>query len=291
LPEQPVTPAADARNAAEIAYWNGPAGQRWLRQQETHDELLAGVGEILLERSGARSGEFVLDIGCGCGATSIALAQRVAPTGRVLGADVSATMLARARQRVPEGGLPLDFVLADATVHPFEPGRADLLFSRFGVMFFADPAASFLNVRRGLRRGARVAFACWREPRSNPWIVLPAQEAYRHVPRPPEPGPEDPGPFSFASEPRVRSILERAGFGAIGFEPVDLPFDLALGRGLDVAVETATNIGPASRALDGQPPALRAAATASIRAALARYASNGKVELAGAIWIVSARNP
>jgi SAM-dependent methyltransferase len=282
--------ATDAGNAAEIAYWNGPGAERWLKQQRAHDALLSAVGDMLLERAAAAAGEIALDIGCGCGATTIPLARRVAPSGRVLGVDVSGPMLERARQLAP-AGLPLDFALGDATVYPFEPGRADLLCSRFGVMFFTDPVRSFVNMRRGLRPGARLVFACWREPRRNPWMMLPLQQAYRHVPRLPEPGPEDPGPFSFASEPRVRGILERAGFGAIELERIDLSFDLALGQGLDVAVDTALHIGPASRALDGQPPALRAAAAASIREALACHEAHGTVALPGAIWIVSARNP
>ena len=241
-------PFADDRNAAEIAYWNGPAGQRWVRRQEEQDVLLAPVAELLLDRAAARAGEFVIDIGCGWGGTARALAKRVVPGGRVLGVDVSELMLARARELLPPG-LPLEFVWGDATVYPFEPGQADLLFSRFGVMFFADPARSFANIRKGLRSGARVAFACWREPRENPWLMLPLQEAYRHVPRLPEVGPEDPGAFSFAAESRVRDILGRAGFGALQLEPVELSLDLAVGGGLDAAVGTAAGIGPTSRAL------------------------------------------
>jgi SAM-dependent methyltransferase len=283
-------PATNDPNSAQIAFWNGPGGQRWLSRQQTQDELLAPVAEMLLDRAGARVGEVVLDIGCGCGATSIALAGLVAPGGRVLGIDVSSPMLERARQLAPKG-LPVDFALADATIYPFEPGRADLLCSRFGVMFFADPAQSFANMRCGLRRGARLAFACWREPRENPWLLLPLQEAYRHVPRLPEVGPEDPGPFSFAAERRVRDILERAGFGAIQFEPIDLSFDLANGRGLDAAVDAALGIGPVGRALDGQPTALRAAAAESIRTALAQCQVADAVPLPGALWIVTATNP
>jgi ubiquinone/menaquinone biosynthesis C-methylase UbiE len=283
-------PSADDRNADQIAYWNGPNAARWVRRQHEQDALLAPVAEVLLERAAPRAGEFALDIGCGWGGTARALAERVAPGGRVLGVDASALMLARARELAPPG-LPVEFALGDATVYAFEPDRADLLFSRFGVMFFADPARSFANMRKGLRHGARVVFACWREPRENPWLMMPLQEAYRHVPRLPEVGPEDPGAFSFASEPRVRDILARAGFAAVQLEAVGLSLDLAIGRGLDAAVATAVGIGPASRALEGQPAALQAAATESIRAALARFRVGNRVALAGAIWIVTATNP
>ena len=282
--------SADSRNADQIAYWNGPAGQRWVRRQEEQDALLAPVAGILLERAAARVGESVLDIGCGWGGTAVALAKRVAPGGRVLGVDVSELMLARARELAPQG-LPVEFVLGDATVYPFEPGKADLLFSRFGVMFFADPARSFVNMRGALRRGARVAFACWREPRANPWLMLPLQAAYRHVPRLPETGPEDPGAFSFAAESRVRDILGRAGFGAVQLEPVALTLDIAIDGGLEAAVATASGIGPTSRALEGQPEALQAAALQSIRAALESYQVGNRVALPGAIWIVTATNP
>jgi SAM-dependent methyltransferase len=285
-----MTLAADDPNADQIAYWNGPAGQRWLDRQQAQDALLAPISEVLLDRAAARVGEFALDIGCGCGTTSIALARCVAPTGHVLGIDVSAPMLGRARQLAPEE-LPVEFALADATVYPFEPGQADLLCSRFGVMFFADPVRSFANMRGGLRSGARLAFACWREPRENPWAMVPLQEVYRHVPRLPEVGPEDPGPFSLAAERRVRGILERAGFDAIEVEPIDLSLDLANGGGLDAAVDTAMGIGPASRALDGQPAALRAAAADSIRAALAQHQVGHAVPLPCAFWIVTAMSP
>lgn len=283
-------PTADARNADEIAYWNGPAGLRWVRRQQEQDALLAPVAELLLARAAARAGELALDIGCGWGGTAIALARRVAPGGRVLGVDVSELMLARARELAPPG-LAVEFALGDATVYPFAPASADLLFSRFGVMFFADPARSFANMRRGLRSGARLAFACWREPRENPWLMLPLQEAYRHVPRLPEVGPEDPGAFSFAAESRVRDILGRAGFAAVQLEPVGLTLDIAIGEGLDAAVATAVGIGPTSRALEGQPAGLQAAAVQSIRAALAAHQAGNRVPLAGAIWIVTAINP
>jgi ubiquinone/menaquinone biosynthesis C-methylase UbiE len=282
--------APDEANAEQAAYWNGPGGQRWVERQELQDIVLAPASEALFGRADVAAGERALDIGCGCGATSLELARRVGPGGDVLGLDLSAPMLERARQRTPPGA-KVTFVAGDATVHRFEPGAADLMVSRFGVMFFADPAASFANIRKGLRAGGRVVFACWRAPRENPWLMIPLQAVYQFTPRLPELGPEDPGPFSFASEERVRRVLSSAGFAEIALTPRDLALDIAVGRGLEAAVEQAIAIGPASRALREQPPDIVEAATGAVRAALAPHIKDGRAPLAAAIWIVSARNP
>jgi len=282
------TPSGHDRNADQIAFWNGPAGEHWTERQPAQDILLAPVSQALIDRAAAKAGERILDVGCGCGATSIALAERVAPAGFVLGVDISVPMLSRARQLAPKN-LPLDFVLADATVYPFDPASFDLLVSRFGVMFFAEPAVSFANLRRALRPSGRVAFACWREPRENPWMMAPLQAVYQHVPKLPQQGPEDPGPFAFASEERVNRILSEAGFSAIAMEPCNLSLDIAIGRGLDAAVETTLQIGPASRALDGHPQEVRAAATRSIRETLTPFLRGDSVPLPASIWIVTAR--
>jgi ubiquinone/menaquinone biosynthesis C-methylase UbiE len=283
------SPRVHEQNADQATYWNGGAGQCWTGRQETLDAVLAPVLKVLLNRAAVAEGERVIDIGCGCGASTIALAERAGRTGRVTGVDISAPMLARARERAP-ASLPLEFVLADATVHAFEPGAADLLLSRFGVMFFADPAASFRNMRRALCAGGRLAFACWRAPASNPWMLLALQEAYKYVPRLPEMGPEDPGPFAFAREERVRRILGDAGFASIVLEQVDLSLDPAVGRGLDAAVSATLQVGPARRALEGQPPEVVAKVERAVRTALARFQKGDTVPLGASIWIVTARN-
>jgi ubiquinone/menaquinone biosynthesis C-methylase UbiE len=278
-----------ALNADQIAYWNGAGGRKWTDRQELQDLILAPVSELLFARAKVEPGERVIDIGCGCGSTTIELARRVGPKGSAVGVDVSVPMLARARERALPG-MPVEFIEADATVYRFPPGRADLLCSRFGVMFFAEPALSFANMRTALRPGGRLVFACWREPQENPWMTLALMEVYKHVPRLPESGPDDPGPFSFAKADRVRGILDQAGFSAIAMEPIDLSIDLATGRGLDAAVASALQVGPASRALDGQPPELRENAAQSIRAALAPFQQGEAVPLAAAIWSVTAAN-
>jgi SAM-dependent methyltransferase len=280
-------PSGHDKNADQIAYWNGPGGQRWADRQQTQDIVLGPVADVLFDRAKVKAGERIIDVGCGAGATTIALAEKVGASGRVLGIDISAPMLARAKQIAPKG-LPLEFMLADATVYKFEPASFDLLASRFGVMFFAEPALSFANMRRALKPSGRLAFACWREPRDNPFFMAPLQAVYKHVPKLPPPGPEDPGPFAFASEARVQRILSEAGFTGIKMEPCDLSLDVAVGRGLDAAVQGALEIGPASRALADHPADVRAAAANSIREALKAFAVGQTVPLPASIWIVTA---
>ena len=281
-------PTGHDQNADQIAYWNGPGGQRWADRQQAQDILLKPIADTLIDRARPKAGERIIDVGCGSGATSIAFAQQVGSSGHVFGIDVSGPMLARARASAPKE-LPVDFELADATVYPFDPASFDLLASRFGVMFFAEPSRSFANMRKALRPSGRLAFACWREPRENPFFMAPLQAVYKHVPKLPQQAPEDPGPFSFASEARVHRILGEAGFTGIDMEPHNLALDLAIGRGLDAAVQSALEIGPASRALEGHPADVRAAATNSIREVLSTFAKGETVPLPASIWVVTAR--
>jgi SAM-dependent methyltransferase len=281
-------PTGHEQNADQIAYWNGPGGQRWANRQQTQDVLLAPIADLLIDRAKPMAGERIIDVGCGSGATTIAFARKVAPSGHAFGVDISGPMLARARESAPKE-LPVEFALADATVYPFDSQSFDLLASRFGVMFFADPVLSFSNMQRALRPSGRLAFACWREPRENPFFMAPLQAVYKHVPKLPQQGPEDPGPFAFASEARVHRILGEAGFTGIEMEPCNLELDVAIGRGLDAVVQGALEIGPASRALEGHPDDVRAVATNSIREALTAFAKGQTVPLPASIWIVTAR--
>jgi SAM-dependent methyltransferase len=279
-----------ADNAAQADYWNRTAGQRWTDRQEEQDLVLRPVSDRLVAAAAAKPGERVIDVGCGCGDTTIDFAARVSPGGEVLGLDISGPMLKRARERA-RPDLPARFELADATVYDFASGWADLVVSRFGVMFFADPPLSFANLRRGLKPRARLVFACWREAKQNPWMMIPLREAKKHAPPLPETNPDDPGPFAFADDQRVRRILSAAGFADAAVTPQDLELDISIGRGLDAAVAGAMGIGPTSRILDGQPEAVRAAAAADIRKALAERAKGDSVPLGAAIWIVTAVNP
>ncbi len=284
------TPLAHAGNADQIAYWNGPGGRRWIDRQATQDVVLAPIADLLYARARFATGERVVDVGCGCGVTTLEIAARVGPAGRVVGLDVSSPMVARARE-LAGATSAVEFVLADATAHAFAFGWASLLFSRFGVMFFADPVLSFANLRKGAARGGRLVFACWRAAKLNPWQMIALKAACKHVPRLPDVGPEDPGPFSFANEERVRRILADAGFAQIALTAVDLELDIAAGQGFEAALATSMNVGAASRALEGQSDELRAAAAQEIRAALAPHRRGASVPLGAAIWNVEAVKP
>ncbi len=277
----------DELHRDQVDYWNGIGGAHWVDEQARTDIVLAPVSRAVIGHAGIRAGDAVLDVGCGCGSAALELAGLVGASGRVVGLDVSGPMLARARERAA-GLANVEFIQADAATRDFAAPFADVLFSRFGVMFFGDPTAAFANLKRALKPGGRLVFACWRTFDENPWMQVPLYAAYAHVPRLPRPGPEDPGPFAFADPARVTRILTGAGFAAPRFTSVDVALDIAAGRGLDEAVAQATAIGAASRALQDQPAAARTAATAAIREALAAYLKGDSVTLAGAIWLVDA---
>ena len=277
-------------NAEQVAYWNGAAARRWLDLDAKQDVVFAPITEALFARARLAQGERVLDVGCGGGGMTIDIASRVGPTGRAVGLDVSRPMLAAARQRASPGS-PIEFILADAATHVFAPASFDALLSRFGVMFFADPVGAFANLRGALRRGGRAVFACWRAAKLNTWQMTPLRAALRCVPRLPELGPEDPGPFSFADDARVRRVLDRAGFAKIELAAIDLEIDIAAGQGFESAVATAQSIGAASRAIEGRSEHERAAAVEEIRAALAPLRRGDALPLGAALWIATAVNP
>ena len=273
------TPEGHEQNADQIAYWNGPAGQRWADRQAAQDILLGPVADLLIDRAKADSRASGSSMSVAAAASRRSrLRSKSAPSGHALGIDISARCW-RGRGRVAPKDLPVDFVLADATVYPFDPASFDLLVSRFGVMFFADPVLSFANMRKALRPSGRLAFACWREPRENPWMMAPLQAVYKHVPKLPQQGPEDPGPFAFASEERVHRILGGAGFTGIAMEPCPLS--------LRYRDRPRPRCGGAGRARNrpGQPRAGRPAGRSpcrghnSMREALAPFAKGDTVLL------------
>jgi len=245
-----------AFNEDQRARWNGIDGEYWTSNQDHLDRTLAPVMGPLLAFAAPRAGSTVIDVGCGCGATTIELARAVGPSGRVVGIDLSQPMLALAEKR------PRKF-----------SNTTCLLGGRCGAAMAA---------------WGRLRFACWRPINENPWLQIPLHAVYEHAPRLPKPDAEEPGPFAFGDKARVTRVLTAAGFTEPSFTPLDIQMDIAAGGTLEDAVNQSSAMGPAKRALADQPEDIRAAALESIRRALTPYASAAGVKLPGAVWLVAA---
>lgn len=279
-------------NSAQAFDWNGNSGERWLANQERLDRMLAAYGDAAVVAAAPQPGEQVLDIGCGAGATTLDIARLVRPDGFVLGVDISAQLIGRARACAGEGS-GVAFLLSDASREAFAPSRFDLLFSRFGVMFFDDPVAAFAHMRLALKPKGRIVFVCWREAAQNDWTRLPMAAIRGIVPPAPPGDPEAPGPFSFGDRGRVTRILTDAGYSDVAFEAIDHPILFGLGAtreaAIDDAVDHALEVGPLGRALADQPDDVRVRAIAAVRAAFAEKVGPDGVRIEGAAWVVTAR--
>lgn len=286
---QPSAP--EGPNAEQIRYWNEVSAPTWVRLEAKISAQLRPFGERVLARAGIGPGLRVLDVGCGGGDTTRAIARLVGPGGAVTGLDISEAMLSLAERLASEEGLAnVRLLLADAQTEELPEAAFDAVVSRFGVMFFADPAAAFGNLRRALVPGGRLAFVCWRAPQENPWMWVPAAAAAQHVPITP-PEPHAPGPCALADADRTRRILEAAGFDEVEVSPVDHPVSLGEARSLDEAVAFLLEVGPAARALREAGGSATEAVRASIREALIPYATGAGVSMGGATWVVTARRP
>ena len=206
-------------NAAQIEYWNGLPGEKWVKNQKVMDASLADATAGLMRLAAIRPGERVLDIGCGSGETSLLAASAVGAAGQVTGVDISRPLLALARHRA-EGLANLRYVEADAAHCAFAPEH-DLLLSRFGVMFFDDPLSAFANIRTAAAPGGRLAFVCWRAVAENEYAAMPFEIARPLMPPLPPFDPVAPGPFALSDSDRLRGIVDSAGFSTIGIEKLD----------------------------------------------------------------------
>jgi len=285
MPENPLH--VDPSNADQAREWDGSDGEHWASFHTEYERLLGVFDTTLLTAASVRAEDRCLDIGCGTGATTRALAARAA-SGSVLGVDLSGPMLAVAREAARRLNLSnVAFVHGDAQVHQFEPASFDVAVSRMGCMFFGDPEAAFANVGRALRPGGRVALTMWQEPGANRWITaideaieVPSDDAEAD-----STGDEAtgyvPGPFSFADGALCASLLERAGFDDVNVEALEVPLPFG-------SIQEARSFVEAW--IDGDlDHTARSQATDALQRLLIEHDSSDGVRLQSATWLVTAR--
>lgn len=265
--------------------WNGSSGHAWVDAQPSLDQLFKPFEDLLAETARATGARRVLDVGCGTGATTLAVAQQLGATGHCSGIDISQPMIATARMRAQRQGIPATFACADAQTHAFVPGSFDLLVSRFGVMFFDDPVRAFANLRRAAARDASLRFIAWRSGAENPFMTTAERAAAPLLPSLPARKPGAPGQFAFAERAHVQGVLQQSGWHGTAIEPIDVPCTLPekdllgyLGR-----------MGPVGAALQQADERTRARVIDTVRAAFEPFVHGDEVRLVAACWSIGAR--
>jgi SAM-dependent methyltransferase len=276
-----------AGNVEMARAWDGEEGDRWTEHEERYDATDRRHWLRLLDVTRISADDHVLDIGCGCG-ESTRDAARLASSGLALGVDLSARMIARARERSRAAGLTnVSFEQADAQVYPFEEQAFDVVISRFGAMFFSDPVAAFRNIRRSLRPGGRLALLSWQELGKNEWltVIRGALAAGRTLPEPPVGAP---GPFGLADPDAVRRILADAGFEAVGLREVNE--HVYFGTDAEDAFGFVRTLGITKGLLEGLDEATAAPALEALRTSLAAHETGEGVLLNSRAWLITARH-
>lgn len=266
--------------------WNPRSDAVWVEQQAMLDRMFKPFEAVLVEAVRAAGAREVLDVGCGTGATTLAIAASLGGGGRALGLDLSPSMIDMARRRAKEAGADnADFVAADAQAYAFEPGRFDALVSRFGVMFFADPVAAFANLRRAMRPQGQMAAIVWRGAEDNPFMTAAPRAAAAALPELEQGDAPPSGQFAFADPDHVRGILVASGWQDADITPLDVPCTLSP----DDLAAFVTRLGPVGLLLDGMEPDRREAVVAQVLNAFAPFIAQGVVRYTAACWMIRAR--
>jgi len=278
-------------NSGQIEFWNSEYGLAWARYADTVDVMFAELSDAVLGATVTGAGDRVLDLGCGNGGTALLAADRVTAVGNVTGIDISGPMIDRASDRLTDADIVnAIFILGDAATYPFAENSFDVIVSRLGCMFFDNPDSAFRNFSPSLDTGGTVAFAVWRAPHENPWAMAPISAARDFLEMPARPGPEEPGPFSFADPDRVNRILSATGWTDTDITPFD--FRIPLGNTLEDALNFCIEMGPLSAPLSAVSGTNRTKAIDAITGVLEQNTDDdGIVRLDGACWIVTAKAP
>jgi ubiquinone/menaquinone biosynthesis C-methylase UbiE len=265
--------------------WNGLAGQAWVETQELLDRMFQPLEDLLVDAVLVESKRRVLDVGCGTGSTTLAVARTIGAKGRCVGIDISDPMLAAAQARADRERTPASFIRADVQIHDFEPGSFDMIISRFGVMFFEDSVRAFANLRRAARDGAELRFIAWRSAAENPFMTTAERAAAPLLPNIPARQPDAPGQFAFADRRRVHRILEESGWTEIDIRPIDVACTLPEKE----LVRYFTRLGPLGLILREVDDRARRQVIETVRAAFEPYVHGAEVRYTAACWMVGAR--
>ncbi|MBR8063611.1 class I SAM-dependent methyltransferase [Burkholderia ambifaria] len=274
-------------NEAQSALWNGPSGLAWVDAQRSLDRVFEPFETLLADAAVAASARRVLDVGCGTGAVTLAIARRLGAHAHCTGVDISARMIAAAQARAEREDLAASFVPADAQTHAFASAQFDLIVSRFGVMFFDDPVRAFANLRHAARANAQLRFVAWRSAADNPFMTTAERVAAPLLPHLPARQPGAPGQFAFGDRQRIASVLSDSGWADIAIVPIDVACALPV-PALDDYV---ARLGPVGLALRQVDDATRRRVIETVRAAFERYVHGAEVRFDAACWLVTARAP
>jgi len=272
-------------NADMAAAWNGVSGQAWVDEQQLLDRTYESIEGILADAAAAKGARAVLDIGCGSGATTLAVARRLGAGTRATGVDISEPLIAVARARAQREAATAQFIRADAQTHAFEPASFDLMISRFGVMFFDDPVAAFANLRRAALPQAELRLVVFRSVAENPFMTTAERAAAPLLGNLPARKPNAPGQFGFADPDRVRGILEGGGWSRVELAPLDVPCSFPAAD----LQRFFTRLGPLGQALRETDEATRQRVIREVRTAFEAYVRDGEVRFVSACWMISAR--
>ena len=272
-------------DGGQTALWNGGAGQGWVAMQDLIDRLYRPFEDLLVDAVARVSRGAVLDVGCGTGGTTVAVARRLGLDSRCTGIDISEPMIAAARARVEGEGTPVRFIVADAQAYPFEPASVDTIMSRFGVMFFDDPVRAFANLRRAATDDGSLRCITWRSAAENAFMTTAERAAAPLLPDLPPRRPDGPGQFAFADEGRVHRILQESGWVDIEFRPIDLECTLPEKD----LVTYLSRLGPVGLILQDADDRTRARVIEAVRPAFDPYVHGADVRFTAACWLVAAR--
>jgi SAM-dependent methyltransferase len=276
-------------NVEAAEFWSELA-PTWLELEGEVETIAGEPGRLALDRLALEEKQHVIDLGSGSGRTTLDLAQLVGPGGAALGVDIAADMINHARELATEHRIDnVEFVQADIETHDLGVERFDRAYSRFGVMFFADPGVAFANVRRALRTGGRLSFSCFQQPLENEWTFVPVVAALSATGWPPPlPDPRRPDLFSLADPDRIRSILSAAGFHEIDIAAHNSSVVTTADR-IPAVASTRSRLGPLAVLLRAADDATRARVLEAIEAALSERVEGDELRLTRGTWIVTAQ--